>query len=207
MRFLQILKNLQLKRQIKKITRLLFSDTFPIETQESQEIFIERNFSSGNKKKLLHTYLCIQFVTTGILFSKPYPPITAKEFKEFFDELEKLDKFLTNEKVFQAALNLHRFQAYRNLGLASYYFTRGREKIQTDYSSFGAKRYLKEKSLRRPLRINEFNILVELEKATATLDLENKFERKYVDEFHSLRTRKVIDRLRRNIVPSYPPRR
>jgi hypothetical protein len=193
----KILKELHLKKKINRVIRLLFSDRFQTETESEQDMFVKELCDTMDKRKLLFTYFCIQFVTTDISYSKFYPPITKKEIKDLSNELDRIDKYFYDEEFAKLTLKLHKLKAYRNLRLTSYYFNSGRRAFLTNNFSFEGLRYTKEKYLNRPLTIAEYNKTKESVKNISKLNADiDELENKYESHLTSLRVQEVIDNIR-----------
>jgi hypothetical protein len=200
MGFKKLIRELHLKRRINRVTQLLFSDTLLTETQDEQDMFVRKVCSTMDQKKLLLTYICIQFVATDVSFKKSYPPITKKQIKDLLNELDRIDKYFYDAEFVKLTLNFHKLKAYRNLRLATYYFKRGREAFQTNNLSFEGLRYAREKNSNRPLTLAEYNNAKESAVAIYELDVDIKeLENKYESHLGSLRAGEVVDNIRREL--------
>lgn len=149
----KILRRLSLKRAIRKVVQLMYSDIFPLSTEDGQKCFIEKVSSKNNNRNLLNIYFAIQLVRKNISFSSEYEPIQEKEIEEILVELEKIETY--PYKLMLQALNVQKLQANVALRRASEYFRRGKEAYENNQHSFEGMRYIKEKNNKRPLALKE----------------------------------------------------
>ena len=199
--FKKILKRLSLKRLIQKIIRLLYSDMNPISSELERRNFVTKISHNCSSVDLLKIYLSIQCITRDISFSKPYPAIPESEIEEILKELDKIESLskIENEYLI-VSLNLHSLKANWNLSLTTHYFEKGREAYNKNRYSFEGMRYIKEKTVRRPLNLKEYEYCKKSANELEDLDIKVKeAEYNYQEHISDLAAQIALDKMKEEV--------